>query len=179
MALEVVCVLRPQLLHRAPRSTHLAPVCIHTRRPQTCDTERCDTESNRSYTTTPLNQVQVTSLTFAFTSTGHHPVLCWRGMLLHTQPSARLQRPHACARSRVSGMYIFMHDYIAVSTRTLTHPTTRTDGTKIKNFSKARAGASRGHNPAVPPHVPSPPKATDGYPNQPPRQRDHQSPKPQ
>ena len=52
-------------------------------------------------------------------------------------------------------------------------------------------GRSRGRGPnyegagqscaytAVPPHVPSPPKATDGQPNQPPRPRDHQSPQPE
>ena len=63
-------------------------------------------------------------------------------------------------RGHLLCMYVCENDYIAVSIRTLTPPTTGTE------LSKARSGASRGHNPAVLPLVPFPPKATDGQPNQ-------------
>ena len=50
--------------------------------------------------------------------------------------------------------YVRTSDYTAVSTRTLKPRRPGPTG-----LSKARAGASRRHNIAVPPHVPSPPKA--------------------
>ena len=60
-------------------------------------------------------------------------------------------------------MYVCMYDYAAVSTRTLTPPAT---GTTFEP-SRAHAGANRGQNPALLPHVPTLPKAMDGQPNQP------------
>ena len=62
-------------------------------------------------------------------------------------------------------MYVCMYAYIAVSTRTLIPPTAGTDLTlKGTCWCKPRSQA-------VPPHVPSPRKAMDGQPKQPPRQQ--------
>ena len=68
--------------------------------------------------------------------------------------------------------HTYIHTYYSISCCNLLQP-------GPTELSKARAGASRGHSPAVPPHVPSPPKATGGQPNQPTRPRDHQPPQPE